>query len=177
VRRRRFQFLRNAALLLAVLVIQVGAVADLRLWGVTGDLLLVLTIAVALLEGPDAAAGWGFAAGIGYDLLLDTPFGLSALTYAAVGYLVGLVGSSMVRATGWWPVTIAAVATIVAVVFYACVGNLVGVGNPLGAVPRIAGVEALFSALLILPVMNITRRVFGRTEPDRVAVGFRERMT
>lgn len=177
MRRRRFQFLRNAALLLGAVVIQVGALADVRLWGVTGDLLLVLTIAVALLEGPDAAAGWGFAAGIGYDLMLDTPFGLSALTYAAVGYLVGLIGSSMVRAAGWWPVTIAAVATVVAVGFYAVAGNLVGVGNPLGVVPRIAMVEALFSALLILPVMNIARRAFGRTEPDRVALAFRERLT
>ena len=36
---------------------------------------------------------------------------------------------------------------------------------------------ALFSALLILPMMNVARRVFGRTEPDRVALAFRERMT
>jgi rod shape-determining protein MreD len=177
VRRRRFAIVRYAALLLAALVLQVGALADVRIWGATGDLLLVLTLAVALQEGPDSGATWGFAAGVAYDLMLDTPFGLSALTYAVFGYLVGMVGALMNRATGWWPVTIAAVATFGAVFFYAVVGNLVGVGNPLGEVSRIALVEALFSAVLILPVMNVTRRVFGRTEPDRVTLAFRERIS
>jgi rod shape-determining protein MreD len=176
VNRRRYGLLRNAALLLVVLILQVGVMADIHVWGVSGDLLLVLTLAVALLEGPDSGAAWGFAAGIAYDLMLDTPFGLSALTYAAVGYLTGLVGASMVRAAGWWPVTIAAVATVVAVGFYAVVGNLVGVGNPLGDVPKVALVEAGFSALLILPMMSVARRLFGRTEPDRIALAFRDRM-
>ena len=176
MRRRRFAVVRYAALLLVALVLQVGALSDVRVWGATGDLLLVLTLAVALQEGPDSGATWGFAAGVAYDLMLDTPFGLSALTYAAVGYLTGLVGASMVRAAGWWPVTIAAVATIVAVAFYAIVGNLVGVGNPLGDVPKVAMVEAAFSAVFILPMMSVARRLFGRTEPDRIALAFRDRM-
>lgn len=175
--RRRFAVVRYAALLLVALIIQVGALVDVTLWGVNGDLLLVLTLAVALLEGPDTGATWGFAAGIAYDLVLDTPFGLSALTYAAVGYGIGLIGASMSRAAGWWPVTLAAVGTVAAVFIYACVGNLVGVGNPMGTVTKVALVEALFSAVLILPVMNVARRVFGRREPDRVAVAFRERMS
>ena len=42
--------------------------------------------------------------------VLDTPFGLSALTYALVGYAVGLVGSALERTSGWWPVGMAAAA-------------------------------------------------------------------
>jgi rod shape-determining protein MreD len=135
--------------------------------------MLALVLAAALLDGPDRGAAWGFAAGIAYDLVLDTPFGLSALTYAVVGYLAGMVGAAMVRPAGWWPVVIAGVWAAIAVAFYAVVGNLVGVGNPLDGLWQVALVVAAWSAALVLPLRALLRRLFGRTEPDRIAVAFR----
>jgi len=173
VRERRFGPLQDLLLLALALVLQIGLVVDLRVWGAAGDLMLALVLAAALLDGPDRGATWGFAAGIAYDLVLDTPFGLSALTYAVVGYLVGAAGAAMVRPAGWWPVAIAAVGSAIAVVFYAVVGNLVGLANPLGGLWQVALVVAVWSGALVLPLRALLRRVLGRNEPDRLAVAFR----
>jgi len=177
VRQRRYRLLRGALLVLAALLLQVGVVADLRLFDAAGDLLLVLVIAIALVEGPDRGATWGFVAGIAYDLLLDTPFGLTALVYALVGFLVGAVGVAMVRPAGWWPVVIAAVAGFLATFAYAVVGNLVGIGEPLGGVPAVALVVAGWSAVLVLPVMRLARWAVGNTEPDRIAMALPGRLS
>jgi len=177
MRPRRYAPLRGAVLLLVALLLQVGLVADLRLFDASGDLLLVLVVAIALVDGPDRGATWGFAAGIAYDLVLDTPFGLSALVYALVGFLAGAVGVAMVRPAGWWPVTIAAVAGFLATFAYAVVGNLVGVGEPLGRVPSVALVVAAWAAVLVLPVMRLARWVVGPSEPDRIAMAFPGRLS
>jgi rod shape-determining protein MreD len=156
--------------LVGALLLQIGAVADLRLLEATGDLFLVLTVAAALVDGPDRGLSWGFAGGVLYDLVLDTPFGLSALTYALVGYAVGLVTVALTRPAGWWPVGIAAVAGVLATVVYAGVGHLVGVPYPFAEVPPVALVVAAWNAVLVLPAMRLLRRLAGRQEPDRIAL-------
>ena len=177
MRPRRFGPLRGAVLLLVALLLQVGVVVDLRLFDASGDLLLILVVAIALVDGPDRGATWGFAAGIAYDLVLDTPFGLSALVYALVGFLAGAVGAARVRPAGWWPVTIAAVSGFLATFAYAVVGDLVGVGEPLGRVPAVALVVAAWAAVLVLPLMRLARWVVGPGEPDRIAMAFPGRLS
>ena len=63
----------------------------LRILGVVPDLGLVLAVAIAYRSGPEAGALTGFAAGLCYDLFLETPLGLSALSYALTAYAVGLL--------------------------------------------------------------------------------------
>ena len=60
--------------------------------GAIGDLVLVVVVAAGITGGADRGATYGFVAGLLFDLLVDTPFGLTALTYALVGYGVGVVG-------------------------------------------------------------------------------------
>ena len=84
--------LRLALLILAVVVLQTTVFsAGLRVSGVMPDLGLVLTVAVAFYLGPDRGAVFGFVAGLAVDLFLSTPLGLSALSFAVVGYAVGVV--------------------------------------------------------------------------------------
>ena len=109
----RAQLFRAALVLVAALVLQITVLSDLRVVGGLGDLMLAMTVAAGLTGGADRGATWGFATGVLYDLVLDTPFGLSALTYALVGYAVGLAGSALLRTSGWWPVGLAAAAGLV----------------------------------------------------------------
>ena len=51
--------------------------------------MLLLAISAGIAAGPEWGALTGFIAGIAFDLVLQTPFGLSALSYCIVGYLVG----------------------------------------------------------------------------------------
>jgi rod shape-determining protein MreD len=161
------------AVVVAAVVLQVAMVADLRVAGAVADLVLAVVVAAGITGGPDRGATYGFAAGVAYDLVLDTPFGLTALSYALVGYAVGWVASALGRTSGWWPVAIAAAAGAGQVALYTCLGNLVGVAYPFGAVPRLALVMAAGQALLVVPMLRVLWWVHGQGEPDRLEVVLR----
>ena len=166
----RTKLFRAALVLLAALVLQVTMLSDLRVLGALGDLMLALTVAAGLTGGADRGVTWGFATGVLYDLMLDTPFGLSALTYALVGYAVGLAGSALMRTSGWWPVGVAAVAGVVQATLYTALANLMGDAFPFGHLPAIALVMAAWCALLVLPLIRVMWWVHGHSEPDRLEV-------
>ena len=119
-------WLRVALVLFTATVLQIGLLSDLRIAGVSADLLLAVTVAAGLTGGPNAGAAVGFAAGLIFALFLPTPLGLSAFAYCLTGYLVGLVENALVR-TAWW---ISILFTIGGVAFgtslYILIGELVG---------------------------------------------------
>jgi rod shape-determining protein MreD len=85
------RILRLSLLIVLVVIVQVSVFPHLRIAGVAPDLGLIVAIAVGVQFGPEAGALAGFAAGFGYDLFLETPLALNALTYALAGGLV-LIG-------------------------------------------------------------------------------------
>ena len=91
--RERLVAFRGVAPLGAVvvtgLVLQAGVAPHLAVRESAPDVLLVLVAAVAVLRGPRAGAGFGFAAGLGADLFLATPLGTSALAYTVIGHVLG----------------------------------------------------------------------------------------
>ena len=84
-----------------LVVIQTTVFPHLRVFGAMPDLLLLATIAVAYEDGPDTGAIFGFFSGLAIDLFLETPLGVSALTFAIIGYLVGVFQGGMLRPSGW----------------------------------------------------------------------------
>jgi rod shape-determining protein MreD len=89
--------IRLALLVISTVVLQTTLVPDLRIFGVAPDLGLVATIAVAYRVGPERGALYGFANGLVLDLFLQTPFGLSALSFAVVGYGIGVLQAGMAQ--------------------------------------------------------------------------------
>src|SRR5919106_1626281 len=171
MRTHRLTPLRAILVVVVALMAQIGFTADLRIVGAVGDLLLLVTVAAALSGGPDRGATYGFAAGVAFDLVLDSPFGLSALTYTVIGYGLGVVATAVLRPTGWWPVAFAAGAAPAAVALYTGVGHLIGAPYPWADLPRIAVAVGLWNAALVMPMLAVLRWVHGRGEPDRLAVG------
>ena len=167
---RRWTGLRAAVVLVVALLLQLTVVSDLRVAGAIGDVMLAVVVAAGMTGGADRGVVYGFAAGLLYDLTLDTPFGLSALTYALVGYAVGLAGSALLRTSGWWPVIVTAVAGAVQATLYTSLGNVIGVAYPFGDLPIIALVMAAWCALLVLPLIRVMWWVHGHSEPDRLEV-------
>jgi alpha-L-fucosidase 2 len=92
---------------------------------------------------------------------------------ALVGYLVGLVSTSLMRHGRWWTVGVAVAAGVAAVVLYASIARLVGTPYPMGGLPRIALVVALWNAALVIPARSLLRRVLGRGAPEPIRVAFR----
>jgi rod shape-determining protein MreD len=107
--------------------------------------MLLMGIAAGLAAGPDRGAAVGFGAGVAFDLLLPTPLGLSALVYTVVGYGAGMFGGSVVRASWWMPMVIAAAASATGVILYALVGQVLGQATLSG--PPLLGIVAVVTAV------------------------------
>jgi rod shape-determining protein MreD len=169
----RLPVLRRAApVLVALLIVQVGVLADLPAFGAVADVMLLAALAAATVGGPDKGALYGFAAGLLYDLVLDTPFGMSALVYALVGYAIGVAVAWVVEPQWWVHVGAAVVGSIAAVVLMVLVARVLGLPYPFDEVVRIALVVAAWNALLIVPARRVMRWVIGDPDdrPDRFRI-------
>lgn len=162
--------LRNARLALVMvtaLTLQTTWMADLRPFGVPGDLLILVAIAAGLAAGPTRGAIVGFTAGVAIDLVQLTPFGLSALTYLAVGYVVGSAHAGVLRSAPWIPVAAGFVATALGIVFYVILGQLVGQQFRLPDLGRVVLVTSVMNAVLVTPALFVARWV-EKAAPDRM---------
>jgi rod shape-determining protein MreD len=119
------RFFLGAATVLTALLLQVTVLTRLPLPGAAPDLLLVLVVSYALVEGPLSGMTTGFVAGVLADTLSDHALGRLALAYALVGYLTGFVEDETDRST-LVPFLAAAAGALVAVLVYSVEGILLG---------------------------------------------------
>src|ERR1700722_64820 len=121
--------LRVALVIFFVLMVQQTVLVALRIGGAHPDLLWLLPITAALLDGPETGAIVGFWSGLAFDLVLPTPFGLSALVGCVLGYAVGsLTPAPDPRATWLKPVA-AAAGSVGADMLFAVLGAILGQGE------------------------------------------------
>lgn len=185
----------GAGTVLLALLLQGSIVERLPLPGAPPDLVLVLVVAFALVEGSSSGAVTGFLAGLLVDLDAGHELGRVALVYALVGYLAGQPASggpsyggpsygtrfpgarsSGVRSTGvrpsrGLPILVMASAAALGVSVYAAEGLLLGD-------PRITG-EAYARAMIgtvpycaalipvVLPVVGVLARRVDREQVRR----------
>jgi rod shape-determining protein MreD len=117
---------RIGLVVVAAVLLQVAALARIRPMGVVPDLMVLVAIGAGMIGGPERGAVVGFAAGLAFDLFLETPLALSALVFSITGYAVGLIGQAIVRASRWIPIVTAAAASALAEVLFAVTGSVVG---------------------------------------------------
>jgi rod shape-determining protein MreD len=161
---------RLGALIALIVVIQVAVFPHLRLFGVVPDLGLLVALAVGYQEGPEAGAIAGFVAGFGFDLFLETPFGLDALTYAIVGYSIGVLESGLFRSPRWLPSFLGAAGGLAGGLLFIGLGVLVGVDAVKGSHGVITiSYAAAYDALLAPFVFFLVRRVLGTDDRVRDA--------
>jgi rod shape-determining protein MreD len=161
---------KAAALLFAVVVLQVSVLSSLELLDGRPDLVLVTVVAVALLRGPVFGAAGGFAAGLLLDTATLGTLGVSSLLLTLAGYWTGRFGESAGRDRGHAPfLSIAAVTVLFAA------ASLV-LHFMLGSRPsaRLVLVDALpptilLNLLLTAPVYALCRRLLR--PPERLALG------
>ena len=119
-------FIRSSLLVTIALGAQLSLMADLRPFGVVGDLMLLLALAAGLVAGPRRGAQYGFVIGLLFDSVLQTPFGLSALTYSSGAFLIGLLPVDAVFGSMWLQMAAVGVASATGALFFALVGALFG---------------------------------------------------
>lgn len=151
------------------LVIETSVLGEATLGGTKPQLLLLMTVALAMGEGPALGAGFGFTAGLATDLLTGLPAGLTAITYTIVGYAVGAIRAQVQTPTAWLPVAMEFTATFGGVLLYGAIALLLGQEATGGlSLPLHAAFAACYSALLTPFLYPLVRGMGSRLRPARV---------
>lgn len=130
-----------------VVTIQTTFCVEMRPFGVIIDLLVGLAVATGLASTPEGGVLAGFVFGTMIDLLLTTPFGLSALAYGLVAFVMGLLKSAITVGQAWWlSMVLVAAGSAAGVAAYATLGTLVGETGWLGS--------RLVVQILVITVVN-----------------------
>ncbi len=156
--------MRRTLLLVAVIVsallLQTTVFADLRLLQARPELMYLVTIVFAFLDGPSAGAIAGFAGGMAQDFFMNEPKGITALTLTLLGYAVGMLRQYVVSPSPLFPVFLVAGGTFVGVLFDRTVAFLLGeLDASTLEVFRIAALSALYNAILTPLLYPVLRRV------------------
>jgi len=144
---------------LSALLLQTTVFADIRLLGARPELMYLLTIVFAFLEGPSAGAMTGFVGGMAEDFLLDQPKGITALTLTLLGYAVGMIRQYVVSPSPLFPVFLVAGGTFAGLLFYGALSFLLGQLDVSALyLIRIAALSALYNAILTPLLFPVLRR-------------------
>lgn len=159
------------ALLLVVLTITGLAVETTilgraTLTGTKPELLLLMTVALAMGEGPAFGAVAGFFMGMATDAVLQLPAGVSALTLTLTGYVVGRIRAQLQHPSAFTPMLMISVATFAGVVFYGGFNFVLGEESlSLARIARHAALAAAYNALLTPFVFPVVRGLAARLRP------------
>jgi rod shape-determining protein MreD len=161
-----------AGLLALMLVLRDAVFVQLRLFDALPELVLLVVVAVALMEGPEMAAIVGFAGGLLQDMATTyTPLGISALSFVIVGFAVGVAHGYVIRPGRLLGPALAAAATFAALILSIIVGGLVGQEFLVsGYQVRVAVMASCYSAAAFPVVLPLTRRVLEASRMDRATV-------
>lgn len=158
---------RVALVLVSAAILQRGVLSQLRVNDAAADVFLLLAIAGGMVTGPDRGAIVGFFSGLTLDLLVQTPLGLSALTYCLVGYVAGRLQGTVRRSNRLLPSLLAALLGVVGVGLYAAIGEVLGQSTELSS--RLVGVMVVVgvaNAALIPLALRVVRWAW----PDETSV-------
>lgn len=146
------------------LVLESTFLAHLRVGGVRPDLLVILVIAVAMVDGPVTAATFGFAAGLVSDLLFANQVGVSALVYTVIGFGVGVGRVYVTSSSALLHLLLAGVASFASVWLAGLVLRVFDLSS-WDFLLRTAPLVALYNLLLTPLVYPPVRALLERLEP------------
>ena len=151
-------FVRLALVIFLVLMVQQTVMLALRVGGAHPDLLWLLPSTAALIDGPETGAIVGFWSGLAFDLVLPTPFGLSALVGCLLGFATGTLTAAVDPRAAWLKPVAALTGSVAADMLFAVLGAILGqeqmVQIDFLSLFLVVGVS---SVVLVLPVSRFVR--------------------
>jgi rod shape-determining protein MreD len=117
---------RSILVVFVVFVVQSTVMLNIRIGGVHPDLLWLLPITAALIDGPETGAIIGFWSGLAFDLVLPTPFGLSALVGCLIGFSMGIATAAVDKRAVWLRPVAALSGAVAADMLFAVLGAVLG---------------------------------------------------
>jgi rod shape-determining protein MreD len=157
-------------IIVTAVLLQSTVFAQMRLLGVRPELMYLVTILIAIMEGPQEGAIVGFAGGMVQDFMLNTPKGITALTLTLLGYTMGMARQYIVSPSPLLPTMLVAVGTFAGTAFYQIVRALLGQlpDQSLAFGIKVSLLSALYGAILTPIVYPLLRRLTERSRPTRV---------
>jgi len=158
-----------AVIIVTGILLQSTILSQITLLGVKPELLYLVTVVVAMVEGPREGMLVGFFAGMSQDFFLNQPKGITALTLTLLGYTIGLTRQYIVSPSPLLPTVLVAIGTFSGVLVYEIVSFLLGqleVGTY--QVLRVAVLSGAYGAVLTPLVFPILRRMLEGSRPRRV---------
>lgn len=159
--------LRLTAVGLVAVIVQLAAVSQVTIIGVSADISPLVVMSTGLLLGSIPGAVMGFSMGLLVDMaLLQTP-GVSSLIFIAVGYGAGRLRELRDPAHGLIPLVAGAAATAITEVGFSLIQFLLGVDAPVSLLlARQILATIVLNALIALPIYALVRRIVEPYLPD-----------
>jgi rod shape-determining protein MreD len=152
------RWVRVPLVILLALAVQTTFFADMQPFDALADIMVLLAITAGAVAGPRDGAVYGFITGLAYDFVLRTPFGLSALTYALVGYGAGYLQQWMSVARWWLASLVVGAASAVAMAGYAVIGTVFGLKDAVNPhLITVMAVVGVVNAVLAMPALWVQR--------------------
>jgi rod shape-determining protein MreD len=149
--------LRIVPIVFVTAVLQVSAIAGIRILGAEPDLLLVTVVAVGLVAGSIAGACAGFAAGLLVDVMTLGVLGTTAIILTAAGFWAGRYGETTGRGRAYAPPLAAFAISVAAGIGAVAVQFMLGESVSAREALVTLFPSALVAALLVLPVHWLCR--------------------
>jgi rod shape-determining protein MreD len=160
---------RLALVVLGAAIFQVSVLDDIVLHHAHPDVMLLVAIGTGLAAGAQDGAVAAFTVGLVADLFVQTPYGVSSLTYVLVAFAVGLAtagpgdrpGLGMRFAT-------AVLASAAGTMLFAGIGYILG--EPLilrTNLVAVVGVVTAGNAILAIPVLGAVYWAVGSSKEER----------
>lgn len=141
-----------------VLALQTTLFNDLRPFGVSLEVMLLIAAGSGLARGSEVGAIAGFATGLMYDLVLTTPLGVCAVVFAMVGYIAGFANSFVHEPTWWSRMLLAFVSSTIGMIILPFALAMVGIEGVITAkIFTIAVVVGVSNGVLSLPAERMCR--------------------
>jgi rod shape-determining protein MreD len=158
---------RLAILGVVAVIVQITAISQISLLGVSADITPLIVASVGLLAGSIPGAVMGFGMGLFVDTALIQTLGVSSLLLTGVGYGAGRYREVRDPSNTLTPVAVGAAATAIAQVGFSLIQFLLGVDAP---VSFLLLREILFTiavnTVLALPVYALVRRFVAPALPE-----------
>jgi rod shape-determining protein MreD len=160
---------RLAAIGVVAVLVQMAAVSQISVLGVSADLAPLVVAFAGLLAGSVPGAAMGFGVGLLGDLALVQTLGVSSLLLVPVGYFAGRLREIRDVQHPLLPVAIGAAATLVFEAGFSVVQLMLGVDAPVSLlVVRDVLAVTLVNAVLAVPVHALMRRALGSALPEEL---------
>ena len=157
-------------MLLVALALQSSLLVQFTVLGVVPQLVFVVVVSLAFLDGESVGVTTGFFGGLLIDLLLpQAVVGLGALVYTVAGYAVGRIRQLSPSDSVWAPVFTVATASFFVEICYATLAIILG--QPwisFGLTAKAVGLVVLYNTLLTPFVFPLVRRINNRYRPAKV---------